>query len=194
MKSAAEKLRDVELTKTIDSEVGLIKFKNIEKFDNRVDSDDRIQLQFNIDVDDNIVDETVPCIEGNFKVIPKLSHIINNMAFIETGVTKQGYYINILCDPDTTLINYTDGTLVIHASYNLDIDLPERSLIIKYNRNKHYNPLYQTTIAALLEGLKKIGISPVVETGDVKSFKIKKLPKEISLESLHKFLPVELIH
>lgn len=193
MKSAAEKLKDVKLTKAISPDAGYIKFIGIDRYDNRVDSDDRIQLQFNVDVDTNIVDETVPCIEGDFKTIPRLSHIINNIAFIETGVTKTGYYINILCNPEETVIGYKNG-LLIQASYDLDFLPKKHQLVIQYDRNKHFNPLYQTTIIALLKGAKKIGLSPIIETGDVDKFKIKKLPREISLESLYKFLPVELIN
>jgi hypothetical protein len=190
--AAKEVLNNVKLHKVISNGSSYIKFENIGEYDKIVVSDDRLQIQFNTEVDSNLVDSTVPCLKDKEKTVPRLSYILNNKAFIETGITKKGFYIDILCNTEETEVKDGDS-LVIRANYE-GIEVAENeTIIIQYDRNKHFSPLYQAAITALIEGIKKAGLSPIIETGDVNGFKIKKLPKAIPLESLYKYLPTDLV-
>jgi|Wag4MinimDraft_13_1082653.scaffolds.fasta_scaffold00006_67 hypothetical protein len=201
-----------------DGAEGFISFHDLPKYDKIVEGKNRIQLQFkrlfpgSPETEDlgEIVNKNVPFIKPNdiknvlksldkyLGTVKEKTYLINNIKFVETGISEKGWYINILCNPDTVKVNYVNGErdlIIIVPDYNEvadEVGVPKfdgEVFKVTYNEKEMDNPFYQSAVEAIKIGTKKMGFVPVIETGKVNGFNITNLPKNLPLNKLYKFAP-----
>jgi hypothetical protein len=202
----------------VENNEGVINFHGVLKFDEIVEGKDRIQLQFkrifpgepNTDDLGKIVNRNVPFIkprdiknilkslDKHLGTIKEKTYMINNIKFVETGISKKGWYINILCNPDTVKVKHVNGErdlIIIVPDYSEvadEVPVPKfdgEILKVTYDEKEMDNPFYQSAVEAIKMGAKKIGFVPFIETGKVSGFKITNLPKNLPLNKLYNFAP-----